>query len=276
MTRLGQLPSGGRLLSTMSREVVPLTLERLADLPSTCRACVRWELDFPAQRTIERNGTGEFEKELWLSEVIVDWGNCGYVAYVDGVAVGYIMLAPPRHFPRGLSFPTSPPSGDCVLLSTLYVASNHRKAGIARMLVQTAARDLTRRGVKAIEAFGYQSDDVPRETSRLLRRLPGRRLHDSSAADQLASMTLCMTPAGLFEAVGFHVVRPHHKFPRLRLDLRTALSWREDVEAALEKIISSVANPALASSASSPAGQPTSPCGLLSPKGDTADEEHGL
>lgn len=251
---------------------MPLTLERLADLPSTCRACVRWELDFPAQRTIERNGTGEFEKELWLSEVIVDWGNCGYVAYVDENPVGYIVLGPPRHFPRALSFPTSPPSGDCVLLSTLYVAPDHRGAGIARMLVQTAARDLTRRGIKAIEAFGYQSEDVPRETNRLLRRLPGRRLHDSSAVDQLASMTLCMTPTGLFEAVGFHVVRPHHKFPRLRLDLRTALSWREDVEAALEKIISSVANPALASSATSSTSEPASPCRLRATC-DHADDE---
>lgn len=244
----------------MTREVVPLTLERLGDLPPTCRACVRWELDFPAQRTVERNGTGEFEKELWFSEVIVDWGNCGYIAYVDEQPVGYVVLGPPRHFPRSLAFPTSPPSGDSVLLSTLYVAPDHRKAGIARMLVQTAARDLTRRGIKAIEAFGHQADDVPRETNKLLRKLPGRRLTDTQAVDQIVSMTRCMTPAGMYEAVGFHVVRPHHRFPRLRLDLRTALSWREDVEAALEKIIGSVSSPALATSvvgeeATSPACQ---------------------
>ncbi len=45
----------------------------------------------------------------------------------------------------------------------------------------------------------------------------------------------CVLPAHLLESVGFTVVRPHHRFPRLRLELKTALSWREDVEAALEK-----------------------------------------
>ena len=30
------------------------------------------------------------------------------------------------------------------------------------------------------------------------------------------------------------------RWPRLRLELRTALSWKEDVEAALERLLSSV------------------------------------
>ncbi len=50
-------------------------------------------------------------------------------------------------------------------------------------------------------------------------------------------------PADLLLSVGFKTVRPHHRTPRLRLDLRTALSWREDVEHALEKILGSVRVP---------------------------------
>jgi hypothetical protein len=45
--------------------------------------------------------------------------------------------------------------------------------------------------------------------------------------------------------VGFKTVRPHHRFPRLRLELKTALSWREDVELALERILGTVRAPAL-------------------------------
>jgi hypothetical protein len=40
--------------------------------------------------------------------------------------------------------------------------------------------------------------------------------------------------------VGFKTVRPHHVFPRLRLDLRSALSWREDMEVALERLLGSM------------------------------------
>ena len=54
-------------------------------------------------------------------------------------------------------------------------------------------------------------------------------------------------PADLLLSVGFKTVRPHRRTPRLRLDLRTALSWREDVEHALENILGTVRVPALAS-----------------------------
>jgi len=32
-------------------------------------------------------------------------------------------------------------------------------------------------------------------------------------------------------------VRDHPRFPRLRLDLRSTLSWREDVEGAWERLV---------------------------------------
>jgi hypothetical protein len=47
-------------------------------------------------------------------------------------------------------------------------------------------------------------------------------------------------PADYLLSVGFKTIRPHHRFPRLRLDLRTALSWREDVEVALERLLGSM------------------------------------
>lgn len=38
-------------------------------------------------------------------------------------------------------------------------------------------------------------------------------------------------------AVGFKTVRPHPLYPRLRLELRSTLSWKEDVELALDRLL---------------------------------------
>ncbi len=213
----------------MSRRLAPLTLHTVLDLPGPCRSCVAWELDPLAARAAARAAGVDLEKEAWLSTVLLEWGSCGQIAYVDDDPVGYVTYAPPQFVPRSLMFLTSPVSADAVLLMTGTVQPAHRRGGIARMLVQGAAKDLTRRGVKAIEAFGST-----RGTEGALRQ-----------PDQGGGG--CLVPADLLLAVGFTTVRPHRSTPRLRLDLRTTLSWREDVEQALERILGSVRVPALAS-----------------------------
>ena len=47
-------------------------------------------------------------------------------------------------------------------------------------------------------------------------------------------------PVDFLLSVGFKTVRPHTRYPRLRLELKTALSWREDVEVALERLLGSM------------------------------------
>jgi len=200
----------------VSRRVANLTLDNLGDLPPQCRRCVFWELDPIAGQAAVEAGDVELEKEAWLSATLLDWGSCGKIAYSDAIPAGYLTYAPPTHVPRGLAFPTSPVSGDAVLLMTLRVLPEFGQGGIARMLVQTAAKDLTRRGVRAIEAFGRAG---PVEQGR---------------------PPTCVVPADFLLAVGFKTVRPHHRFPRLRLDLRTAVSWRADVEVALERLLGSM------------------------------------
>lgn len=46
-----------------------------------------------------------------------------------------------------------------------------------------------------------------------------------------------MIPADFLEDNGFEIVAPHHRFPRLRLELNRDHGWKEDVEAALERLI---------------------------------------
>jgi hypothetical protein len=174
---------------------------------------VFWELAPHLKEQAEEFGTTELEKEAWVSSVLLEWGSCGRIAYVDRLPVGFVLYAPPNAVPRASAFPTSPVSPDAVVLTGFHVVSECRNGGFGRLLVQGVAKDLTRRGVKAIEAFG---DAAPIEGHS------------------------CVVPAEFLLRVGFKTVRPHAKWPRLRLELRTALSWKEDVEAALERLLGTV------------------------------------
>ena len=196
----------------MSRRTVSITLDNLDDLPRKCRDCVFWELDPLGQERALEAGDTAFEKESWVSATLLEWGSCGKVVYVDGVPAGYIMFAPPMYVPRSVAFPTSPVSADAVVLMTGHVLPDFQGGGIGRMLLQAVAKDLVRRGVRAIEAFG----------------------------DEQGEAGACLLPAQGLRAVGFKTVRPHHRYPRLRLELKTAVSWREDVEVALERLLGSM------------------------------------
>jgi len=207
----------------VSRRVVGVTLDNLEQLPLRCRRCVYWEVAFYLKTQAEEYGETEVEKEAWVSSVLLEWGSCGRIVYSDKLPVGFVLYAPPTAVPRASAFPTSPPSPDAVLLTGFHVLPEFRGGGLGRMLVQAVAKDLTRRGVKAIEAFGDARPDEDEQT--------------------------CVVPADFLLRVGFKTVRQHPRWPRLRLELRSAISWKEDVEAALERLLGTVtvstASPAL-------------------------------
>ncbi|MEV4865736.1 GNAT family N-acetyltransferase [Streptomyces ossamyceticus] len=196
----------------MGRRLVPLTLDNLQDLPKRCRSCVFWELDPVSGEAALKAGTPALEKEAWISAVLLDWGSCGRVVYVDDVPAGFVLYAPPAYVPRSTAFPTSPVSPDAVQLMTAYIVPGFQGQGLGRVMVQTVAKDLLRRGFKAIEAFGDARWKEP----------------------------TCVLPADHLTAVGFKTVRPHPAYPRLRLELRTTLSWKEDVELALDRLLGAV------------------------------------
>ncbi|MGH3467607.1 MAG: GNAT family N-acetyltransferase, partial [Thermocrispum sp.] len=104
-----------------------------------------------------------------------------------------------------------------VLLTAFHVQPEFRCGGIGRTLVQAVVKDLTRRGVRAIEAFGDAQ--------------PGERDNDEHQ---------CVVPASFLSSVGFKTVRPDPRWPRLRLELRSGISWKEDVESALERLLGQV------------------------------------
>ncbi|MEI7034003.1 GNAT family N-acetyltransferase [Streptomyces pratensis] len=196
----------------MGRRLVPLTLDNLPDLPGPCRSCVFWELDPVSGEAAVKAGKSEREKEAWISAVLLEWGSCGRVVYVDDQPVGFVLYAPSAYVPRATAFPTSPVSSDAVQLITGLILPDYQGQGLGRVLAQTVAKDVLRRGFKAIEAFG----------------------------DARPTAGTCVLPADHLLAVGFKTVRPHPTFPRLRLELRTTLSWKEDVEMALDRLLGAV------------------------------------
>lgn len=196
----------------MGRRLVPLTLDNLPDLPKRCRSCVFWELDPVSGEAAMQAGKPELEKEAWISAVLLEWGSCGRVVYVDDIPAGFVLYAPPAYVPRSMAFPTSPVAADAVQLMTARIMPGYQGQGIGRVLVQNVAKDLVRRGVKAIEAFGDAKWEEPG----------------------------CILPADHLLAVGFKTVRPHPRFPRLRLELRSTISWKEDVEMAIDRLLGAV------------------------------------
>lgn len=198
----------------MGRHTSRLTLDDLPELPGGCGSCAFWQLG-PLQRLA---GCADAEQKAgWVGEVLREWGSCGRVARYDGNIVGHVLYAPPVMVPGASGFPTSPASPDAVLLVSLSVAEHVRGGGIGRLLVREMARDLIKRGgIKAVEAFADTRADAGEH---------------------------CLVPSDFLLSVGFRTLRAHARTPRMRMDLRTALSWREELESAFDRIRGVVPRP---------------------------------
>ena len=251
--------------SLVAARITPLRLEAFEQLPKHARRCVYWEVDPSTLRADDHLSDPEFEKEAWLSMVMLEWGSCGQIAVQcpdgartvgddedprgDEPCLGYAFYAPPRAVPRAASFPTGPVSADAVLLTSLGVESGHGNEGLPRRLIAAVVGDLVRRGVRALEAFGHPAEVTelldPRAVPPDLR--PAVEVLGDCSVDQ------CVLDVDLLLDAGFVVVAQHQYFPRLRLELEQGLGWKADVEAALERLLETA-------QLQQPVGAGSSPC----------------
>jgi GNAT superfamily N-acetyltransferase len=121
-----------------------------------------------------------------------------------------VKYAPPRFFPQVARMPV-PPDEDSVLIACLHVEAGLREAGLGKVLMQAALRDLVSRGERTVEAYAAagpadRGEDVPLMTVEFLLRQ------------------------------GFIVSRPHPRYPLMRLELRTLAAWTESLESVLESL----------------------------------------
>lgn len=193
----------------MARKIRALTVERIEDLPGPCSCCAMWETGRAAHLTCTA-GPAREELARWVRQVRSEWGECGRIAYENGEALGFVKYAPPRFFPQAASMPSGVPDGDAILLACLHVEPDVRDAGLGKVLLQAALRDLVSRGERVVEAYA-SSDPADRETTPLV------------------------TVEFLLKQ-GFTVVRPHPTTPLMRLELKMLASWTESVEAVLEAL----------------------------------------
>ncbi|OLT85704.1 acetyltransferase [Mycobacterium syngnathidarum] len=264
----------------MTARITPLRLEGFEQLPKHARRCVFWEVD-PSTVGDDHLTDPEFEKEAWLSMVMLEWGSCGQLAVtaradhpegepadqrgsgpdveidlttragvanlgvpasesdwtapdiVDDPCLGFAFYAPPGAVPRARLFPTAPVSADAILLTAVGVECADDRELLSQSLLAAVVNDLVRRGVRALEAFGYtaavtemsEAGKLPAELSPVVAVLGD------------CSVEECMLTSDFLEDVGFTVVAPHPYFPRLRLELDKGLGWKAEVEAALERLL---------------------------------------
>lgn len=226
----------------MSIRIRPLRLEGFEQLPKHARRCVFWEVDPQTLAHGDQLADPEFEKEAWLSMVMLEWGSCGQVAAAgaddadddDEPCLGFVLYAPPRAVPRAQRFPTGPVSADAVLLTSMGVESGDTE-GIKALLIGRVVDELVRRGVRALEAFGRTAE----ADGLLAAGNVGPELAPVIEALGDCSFDQCMIDTDFLLSAGFTVVAPHPYFPRLRLELDKGLGWKAEVEAALERLLES-------------------------------------
>ena len=218
----------------MSVRITPLGLEAFEQLPKRVRRCIFWEVD-PVLSEDDHLTDPEFEKEAWLSMVMLEWGSCGQIAiaHPGAACLGYVLYAPPRAVPRARHFPTAPVSADAVLLTSMGAEPGDGAADVRRQLIAGVVSELVRRGVRALECFGRTPEtdefrDRPPTDPDVVRALAG-------SGD--CCVQHCVIDAEFLTEVGFTVVAPHRYFPRLRLELDKGLGWKAEVEAALERLL---------------------------------------
>ncbi len=241
----------------MSARITPLRLEAFEQLPKHARRCVFWEVDPSTLGADAHLSDPEFEKEAWLSMVMLEWGSCGQIASSaplgadietdvpdEAPCLGYAFYAPPGVVPRARLFPSGPVSADAVLLTSLGVEQGSGLGrcgpdpaadGLPHSLIVAVVADLVRRGVRALEAFGRTAATAELSDPRLVP--PDLRPVVEVLGD--CSVEQCILDADFLAQVGFVEVAKHRYFPRLRLELESGLGWKAGVEAALERLLES-------------------------------------
>lgn len=215
----------------MARRVKNLDAGDLRAFAEAAEPCLRWKYDpVTAARVPDVELRDALEE--WVRRVQQEWGPCGRMVVVDEVPLGYVLYAPPAYLPGLGDVATGPPSADSVVLVDMYVVPQARRAGVGKLLVHAAAKDLVLRDAVALETFGAHRPETHRGGVRSQHLLP----------------------VGFLQAVGFATHRAHSTTPRMRMDLRAARTWMDEVELALERLVGAV-RPGLKPQAVKPQGR---------------------
>lgn len=194
----------------MARKLRPLSFSDLGMTPEGCSRCAFWESAEPLDRRCGAHCDLE-QSRAWFDRVLSDWGECGRAAVEDDQVLGFVKYAPSGYFPQAFTFPSAPIDPKVPLIACLHVAPDARHHGLGRVLLLAALRDLTLRGEKKVEAFGYAPP-----------------MADIDVTPMLGIQFLLRH--------GFTVSRPDPTYPLLQLELRSLATISENLESVLESL----------------------------------------
>lgn len=221
----------------MDLNIRALSPQTSGALEASAATSVFWELPCDETNTPSLSADPTFDKQLWIHKVLMEWGICGYTAYVGTGGYGStplpaasVFFAPANYFPGARALPSGPVSPDAILLSNVFVALPFMGLYLEHQLIDTVLTEARRRGVKAVEAFARleqtsQPDPQPRRSGdyqpEAYRGWEERR--QSRTGDQLTDL-LSIAPIlteDILEAQGFQVVAAHSHYPRYRYEIET-------------------------------------------------------
>ena len=194
----------------MDARLSPLTAQTAGGIHLQAARSVFWELEPELARRVAKAGNAPFEKEVWLSTVLLTFGACGFNIGFPRSEVprrrarATVLYCPREDAPGARQLPTAPVSEDAAVVTSLFIDPGFEGTGLEAVLMDAAIMDLLQKGVEAVEAFGWRKD----------------------AEDPLPMaenpQDIGLIDAAVLESAGFEVVRDHPVLPRLRLEMPPA------------------------------------------------------
>lgn len=173
----------------MDISIRAITPQCSADIEASASASTFWE--FPAGYGNGHQSCDDpsFDKQIWLQKVLMEWGICGYTAFVGTgdagtrqVPAATVFFAPARYMQGIEKLPTAPISPDAILLSTVHVALPYMGLYLEHQLIDTVITEAHRRGIKAIESFA-RVEELDEELMHQLEGAGAFEARDLSASN---------------------------------------------------------------------------------------------
>lgn len=193
----------------MTRRFVGLSTIEPERLPLDCGRCQFWESAAKLRRECTP-ATDEAELKEWARRVTSEWGEFGRAAVEDGEVLGLIKYAPPAYFPQARHMPSGPPVEGVPLIACMHIVPEARRRGLGGVLLRGALRDLAQRGERTVQAY--------------------------ATTDRAGFTGVPLIGVEFLLRNGFTVLRPHPDVPLLTLDLKSLVTWAENLEAVLESL----------------------------------------
>lgn len=190
----------------MKRKIISITSDCLQDLSEPCRSCLYWESS-PGSHEVEDKKESKRLKEKWFQATLSDWGECGKILYQGSQVLAYAQYGPGFYFPRTNGYLAGKVSEDAIFLSCLRVVPEVRGKGLGRIMLRAVEKDLYKKGFKALETIA------------------GKREQDY------------VGPVDFYLKNGFFVRRADVRFPLLRIEFKSIVSWPVNLQVALDGLV---------------------------------------